>query len=418
MIQGPGGTSTERFIEYFAPQMLYDDEFGRPLIATGLFAHCGATYDGGPPQQITGITQDNPVGITMNPTVPVITPGSALIANPNGWIGSSVSAGGSLPTRNYAVVFTFTNSNGETLPSTPVYVIPVAQSYYATLGPPGTIPSGATGWNLYVDIAGGSNFTKQNAAPILTSSGMTEPVLGFTNTGPAPPTENTTNGFTTTMTTGFNPGDKVTVTGVVGMTEINSNSQPTSVYTVLDVADSLIHLTGIDGRAWSAYMSGGTVQKVVDSVTGLDWLDGYAVDVLIDGFIHPQQTISGGILDLDWYGNLIQIGLHYQTIIEPMKPNAGSQQGTARGKKQKITRATLIFYQTYGCKYGNNQDELYENFEEPFVAGELFAATKARDKQVDFDGEWKDDATVSIVHDYPTPFTLLGIVPDVSLQER
>jgi hypothetical protein len=101
--------------------------------------------------------------------------------------------------------------------------------------------------------------------------------------------------------------------------------------------------------------------------------------------------------------------------VEPTNPNAGSNQGSARGKKQKINRMTLCFHETVGCRYGINQTRLTDLMKgsEKFLPGVLFSG----DKVVDVEGDWDDQATMSIVHDFPTPFLLKAIIPHVSINE-
>ena len=136
--------------------------------------------------------------------------------------------------------------------------------------------------------------------------------------------------------------------------------------------------------------------------------------ILIDGAVAPQEEVSGNEITIDWYGNLIHIGLPYQSIVEPMKLHAGAHLGTARGKLQKITKLIVAFYETIGCKAGPDQDNLYKI---PFGTGaqpELFTG----DKEFEFPGNWEKGATISIVQDQPLPMTILAIVPEVTVNER
>lgn len=218
----------------------------------------------------------------------------------------------------------------------------------------------------------------------------------------------------------FVNGDKTQITGVSGMVQVNQDIS--QGYTVAGVSGVTFELSGIDSSAtigtppvanWSPYVSGGSVRKVTNEVTGLGHLENKDVVALGDGAIIVEDTVSGGVLSFPYYCNLIHVGLSFVTTIEPMNPNIGSQQGTSRGKKQKINKATLCFYETFGCKIGKDSSHLYEV---PFGTGvkpTLFTG----DKTIDLDGNWDDEATLCIVHDRPLPFTLKAIIPRLSVNE-
>ncbi len=212
----------------------------------------------------------------------------------------------------------------------------------------------------------------------------------------------------------FVNADYVQITEVVGMTQ--ANQAITAAYTVANanIGAGTFELYGTNSSAWTAYGSGGIVKKVKKVfTTGFSYLEGKTLDILVDGAVHNQVEVVSGAITLDRYGNKIHFGLPYTTIIEPMKLNAGGQ-GTSRGKKQKINRATLCFHETVGGKYGRDQNHL---FDIPFGTG-VAPVLHTEDVMVDFEGDWSDEATISIVHDQPLPMTLKAIIPRVSVNEE
>lgn len=75
---------------------------------------------------------------------------------------------------------------------------------------------------------------------------------------------------------GLTNGDKVKITGVNGMTEVNNN-----VYTVTATTDDTFSLDGVNSSAYTAYASGGTwkeVKKVYLADLHDSLLDGASVD--------------------------------------------------------------------------------------------------------------------------------------------
>jgi len=66
----------------------------------------------------------------------------------------------------------------------------------------------------------------------------------------------------TSASHGYSNGDRVFVTGIVGMTQLNNRE-----FTVANVAANTFELSGIDSSAYTAYTSGGTVGKIVEVAT-------------------------------------------------------------------------------------------------------------------------------------------------------
>ena len=96
-----------------------------------------------------------------------------------------------------------------------------------------------------------------------------------------------------------------------------------------------------------------------------------------------------------------------------MKIHAGSVLGTARGKKQKISKLTAAFYETYGGKWGPDADTLRPI---PFGTG-VQPSLVTEDKDESFAGSFGKEATIVIVQDLPLPMTVLAIVPTLELNE-
>lgn len=211
-------------------------------------------------------------------------------------------------------------------------------------------------------------------------------------------------------------GDKVMIEGVVGMTEVNQTYPLSTPYTVAGANKGALtfQLSGINSTAYTAWSSGGTVKIVKAAFTTLDHLVGKSVVALADGYPCPEETVAaGGNATFDYFGNQVHAGLPYTPVVEPMKLHAGSQAGTARGKRQKISKITACFYETgYGVKVGPDANSL-KFVKEGMTEGELNTV----DSPFEFTGDWKDEATLYITQTKPLPMTILGLVPRLNLNE-
>lgn len=226
-------------------------------------------------------------------------------------------------------------------------------------------------------------------------------ITGITNANPA----------VVSAVNTFSGGELINISNVEGMTEVNTGL--TKAWTVANPTGANFELLGITSVGWGTYTTSGEAKQVIKTVTGLSHLEGETVDILGDGAVVPSEVVTSGSITMDWYCNLAHIGKGYSSIVEPMKLNAGSQQGTARGKKQKINEVIVSFYETFAGKIGRNQDNL-----KPIKFGTgIPPALFTGDKPYDFDGHWDTEATLTIVQDKPLPMTILGVVPHVTVNE-
>ncbi len=155
------------------------------------------------------------------------------------------------------------------------------------------------------------------------------------------------------------------------------------------------------------------------TISGLTHLAGKTVDILANGGVHPQKTVSvGGTLTLDYAVTKAQIGLPAPAKLRTMRLDAGSPLGTAQGKVKRITRIIMRFLKTLGGKFGPTTaptDEIQyrnvgDNMDTPVP---LFSG----DKNALFSGGHETEGYVNIVNDSPVPMTIITIVTDLNTNE-
>jgi uncharacterized protein (TIGR02217 family) len=143
----------------------------------------------------------------------VAIPTAGLSAPTNGAL--TATAAGALGATTYYVKTTWTTASGETLPSVETNLAVLANKVL-NVAAPGSAPTGATGWNVYVsNTAGGGSGTetKQNGGtPIALGTPWVEPTGGLV-AGAALPGANTT-GWTFSSWGSATPG-VLTFAGVV-----------------------------------------------------------------------------------------------------------------------------------------------------------------------------------------------------------
>lgn len=158
-----------------------------------------------------------------------------------------------------------------------------------------------------------------------------------------------------------------------------------------------------------------------DVITGLDHLEGEEVAVLIDGAVHPNVTVTGGQVTLQYEGSVINVGLPYTATVRTMPLEAGAADGVAQGKTMRINNIVMRLHETGpGLWYGPNESKMDEyhvrkttnNMDE---AVPLFTGDTAL---LPWPGEYQQEAQITVQHRLPLPCTLVAVMPQVFTYDR
>ena len=154
----------------------------------------------------------------------------------------------------------------------------------------------------------------------------------------------------------------------------------------------------------------------VSTVTGADHLKGQTVQILADGATHPDVVVANdGTITLSRTASKIHAGLKFSSRLEPMPFEAGSANGTAQTKTTRVVRVGVRFVDTLLAKVGYDEDDpagmeevLFRLPSDPMGSPpRLFTGTK----DVNFPGDWENEAVVRVVQDMPLPMTVAAMVP-------
>lgn len=211
--------------------------------------------------------------------------------------------------------------------------------------------------------------------------------------------------------TGNDPvnGWEVYITDISGMDEINGN---TYIVANVNTSANTFELSGIDGTAYGAFVSGGKYRRVENKFSGLNHLEGKTVDVCVDGAAHTPCEVVNGEITLDSYYNKIHAGLHYEMKLQPMKLEVQSMTGSSQAKIKRIEALTVRFYNTIGCKAGETEDEVKD-----LIFGEN-AELFSGDISMEFKGDYGLSADIFFLHDQPLPCTIISIMPELAIYDR
>lgn len=210
---------------------------------------------------------------------------------------------------------------------------------------------------------------------------------------------------------GLSNGDRVRLTNVKGMTEVNQNYYLVANKNAADFELTDVNGNDIDSQEYTAYISGGEARKCVDSVAGLNHLNGEVVAITADGAAHPNRTVSAGSVSLDDSYARVHVGLPYTPKIKGLRIEAGSPiGGVGQGLLGRIIRATVRMYRTLGCEIGiegGNMETVYFRDNSYLNRAPMLYTG---DKTQTFPAEWKRPPQYYIEQTQPLPFHILSVI--------
>lgn len=154
----------------------------------------------------------------------------------------------------------------------------------------------------------------------------------------------------------------------------------------------------------------------------LDHLEGESVAGTVTNergvFAATCSDVTSGItvvsqytsLGIDAVSGYISIGLPFSSTVQPVRPDLGSQIGSAQGALKRIHEVNVRFYRTLAAKVGSDADTLEtiifrDGSTLMGYSPELFTG----DKRVKLQSTYDYDGYIYILQDKPLPFAVVGI---------
>jgi hypothetical protein len=241
-------------------------------------------------------------------------------------------------------------------------------------------------------------------AGVVLDGGAEVAVTSVTNANPAVCTTPTAHGFSNDWLVRFE-----NVGGDVGDI-INGE-----VYTVKSVSTYTFQLYTTDGSAAidlsgeSAPGTGGTVERVFNTVTGLTHLEGETVITLGDASVIAEEVVVSGSITLDEYANKIRTGLPFTSIMQPMPISE------ARNHLKTVRKVYAQFYRTGDAQVGDGlHPDKQITFEGAPTMDEEPTEFTGGLKEL-FDGFTGYEGTVRIESSQPLPQTVLAMIYELTV---
>jgi hypothetical protein len=223
-------------------------------------------------------------------------------------------------------------------------------------------------------------------------------------------------------------GEKVYISGVVGMTEVNG-----LVFTVAGSAANTFQLATINsssyttytsggsirhaenGASHTVYISGGNVRLETTSITGLNHLEGQIVSILGDGAVQSNKTVTGGAVVLTTLASIVHVGLPYTSKLVTLNLEAGSLDGTAQSKTKRINELTVRLNRSLGMSAGTEGGTLdvvpfRDSADSMDSAPHLFTG----DKRLPFPQGYETSGNIEIQQTQPLPQNIIALITRIN----
>ena len=168
------------------------------------------------------------------------------------------------------------------------------------------------------------------------------------------------------------------------------------------------------------YINGGEARLCVTTINGLACLEGWPVGILEDGNVGVAVTVEDFKITIP-DGRCIAraaIGLPYTTDIETLDVETQDVPDTIQGKYKKISQVMIRFYKSRMPLIGPNSGDMTEVKLREFEKYGEHTNLLTGDKHVIIPPSWNSNGRIFIRNIHPVPLTILGIFPDLTLEDE
>lgn len=151
-----------------------------------------------------------------------------------------------------------------------------------------------------------------------------------------------------------------------------------------------------------------------NSISGLGHLEGMTVAILADGATQTPQVVTGGAITLNPPAFVANIGLPFLSDLQTLEI-MDNQQGVSIGKRKSISQASIMVEDTRSIWAGRDFDHLEEHKGNAPTIYDALSVPESGTVKCNFPTPWGVDGSMCIRNVDPTPITILGLIPEVSV---
>jgi hypothetical protein len=254
--------------------------------------------------------------------------------------------------------------------------------------------------NFFVDAGSTYNGTNTNTGQNVTISGGT----------------NYTKGETVTITTNYNLFNAPP--SVADKDDAIVLVDGTTLYrlTILGTSSQTVATAKLDKDLPASLRNTALTSYEVarNTISGLSWLEGKTVNILADGAVHPQKTVSSGSITLDRAASVAHIGLPIEADLQTL-PMALQVEAFGQGRVKNLNHVWLRVLESSGIFAGPSADKLVEAKQRTTEPYGTPPNLKTQDIKIMLTPQWQDNGQLFVRQTDPLPLTIVGLTLEVAM---
>lgn len=151
-----------------------------------------------------------------------------------------------------------------------------------------------------------------------------------------------------------------------------------------------------------------------NTISGFTWLEGETVNILADGAVHPQRTVTSGAITLDSPASVVQVGIPITADLQTL-PLAIQAEAFGQGRMKNVNQAFLRVNESSGVFVGpdsSNLTEYKQRTTEPYGSA---PSLKSQELRMSISPAWTDSGQVFVRQSDPLPITVVSLSVEVSI---
>ena len=151
------------------------------------------------------------------------------------------------------------------------------------------------------------------------------------------------------------------------------------------------------------------------TITGLYHLEGKSVQILADGAVHPERTVTNGAITLETSATTVQIGLGYNSDLQTLPLVFDGAPAGGQGFTKNINKVAMRVTNSSLVKAGPSFAKLTEyparDVTDPYGSA---PSLKTGELRFAVGPSWNSDGMICVRQDQPLPLTIMSMALDVA----